>query len=38
MIYFIIALLSYGLGSLPFGYFIGKYVYKKISDPWDQAI
>lgn len=29
MIYFIIALLSYVLGSLPFGYFIGKYIYKK---------
>lgn len=29
MKYFMIGLISYLLGSLPFGYFIGKYVYKK---------
>lgn len=29
MKYLIIALISYILGSLPFGYYIGKYIYKK---------
>lgn len=29
MKYFLIALISYILGSLPFGYYIGKYIYKK---------
>lgn len=29
MKFFIIAVISYLLGSLPFGYYIGKYIYKK---------
>ena len=29
MMYLVIALISYILGSLPSGYYIGKYVYKK---------